>query len=239
MKFNYVIAIILGSMISSICHAGQWVSIGKYTLSGTIQDGSVELPGLIAEKTTPGKTYRGLALDEPLNITHITVGVDTSTWPVLERGQLDHIQMVMNKNNAISYKELYGKHVIVDCLIDFIGRYHTPVFCSVNKITPAPDSGATDGSSIKTTQHHRKYSVISAKTKSLFDTLSYCVVPTAQYGQYSSYDGGKSPGNILMEKCGNEFLAWKKSCMADGGTEDSCLAEGFVYAQSALRRFNK
>ena len=238
MKLKHAIAIILCGMVSPFVQAGQWVSIGKYSLSGTLQDGSIDMPGLIAE-TSPGRAYRGLALDEPLNITHITVGVDTNSWPVLERGQLDHIQMVMNKNNAISYKELYGKHVIVDCSIDFVGRYHTPIFCSVNKITLAPENTASGEAATKTVTHPKKHSVISAKTKSLFDTLSYCVVPTAQYGQYSSYDGGKSPGNILLEKCGNEFLAWKKSCMADGGTEDSCLAEGFVYVQSALKKFNK
>lgn len=238
MKFKHVTAILLFAMVSAFAQAGQWVSIGKYSLSGTLQDGSIDMPGLIAE-TSPGRGYRGLALDEPLNITHITVGVDTNSWPVLERGQLDHIQMVMNKNNAISYKELYGKHVIVDCSIDFVGRYHTPVFCAVNKITLAPENTASGEAATKTVTHPKKHSVFSARTKSLFDTLSYCVVPTAQYGQYSSYDGGKSPGNILMEKCGNEFLAWKKACMTDGGTEDSCLAEGFVYVQSALKKFNK
>jgi hypothetical protein len=238
MKLNHVIAIILFSLVSSACHASQWVSIGKYSLVGTLQDGARDTPGLIVE-TTEGKTYRGLALDDPLNITHITVGVDTTAWPVLERGRLDHIQMVMDRNNAVAYKELYGKHVIVECFIDFVGRYYTPVFCGVNKITLAPESATSNEPAIRTASHSKKHSVTSAKTKSLFDTLSYCVVPTAQYGQYSSYDGGKSPGNILMEKCNNEFIAWKKSCLADGGTEDSCIAEGFVYVQSALKKFNK
>jgi hypothetical protein len=65
------------------------------------------------------------------------------------------------------------------------------------------------------------------------------VVPTAQYGQYSSYDGGKSIGNILMDKCNNEFLAWKKSCIEDGGSDEKCVSEGFVFAQSSLKKFNK
>lgn len=238
MKINYVIAIILASVIPASGHAGQWVNIGKYSLSGTLQDGARDTPGFSVDHAQ-GKTYRGLALDEPLNITHITVGVDTSVWPVLERGQLDHIQMVMDRNNAVLYKKLYGQHVIVDCFIDFIGRYYTPVFCGVNKITPAPESATASQPAIHATTPAKKHIANSSKTKSLFDTLSYCVVPTAQYGQYSSYDGGKSTGNILMEKCNNEFIAWKKSCLADGGTEDSCLAEGFVFVQASLKKFNK
>lgn len=238
MKFKYVIAFILCSTISALCHASQWVNIGRYSLTGTIQDGARDTPGFIVE-TTPGKTYRGLALDDPVNITHITAGVDTSAWPVLERGRLDHIQMVMDKNNAAAYKKFYGKHVVVDCAIDFAGRYYTPVFCSVNKISPIPATVTANEPPKRTPPLSNKLAASSSKTKSLFDTLSYCVVPAAQYGQYSSYDGGKSPGIILMEKCSNEFLAWKKACITDGGTEDSCLTEGFVYAQAMLKKFNK
>ena len=139
MKLNYVIAIILCSMAPIFCHASQWVSIGKYSLTGTIQDGARDTPGLIVSKTTE-KTYHGLALDDPLNISHITVGMDTSMWPVLEKGRLDHLQMVMDNKNATAYKKFYGKHVVVDCSIDFVGRYYTPIFCGVNKITLAPAS---------------------------------------------------------------------------------------------------
>ena len=237
MKLKYIVAIILCSMAPIFCHATQWVSIGKYSLTGTIQDGSRDTPGLIVSKASE-KSYRGLALDEPLNISHITVGVDTSMWPVLEKGHLDHIQMVMDNKNAAVYKKFYGKHVVVDCSIDFVGRYYTPVFCGVNKITLAPASISTNTTSIRTVPSN-KYPVNSSQTKSLFDTLSYCVVPTAQYGQYSSYDGGKSLGVLLMDKCNNEFLAWKKSCIADGGTEDGCVTEGFVFVQAALKKFNK
>jgi hypothetical protein len=36
--------------------------------------------------------------------------------------------------------------------------------------------------------------------------LLYCVTPAVQYGQYSSYDGGKSAGEILEKKCTKEYL---------------------------------
>jgi hypothetical protein len=238
MKFNQIIAILLCCMSSVFCHASQLVSIGNYSLSGTIQDGARDKPGLIVPGVS-GKFYRGLALDEPLNISHITVGVDTSSWPVLESGQLDHIQMVMDYPNATEYKKLYGKHVVVECFIDFVGRYYTPVFCGVSKITLAPISVSTSTAAIRTAPLSKKNPVNSQKTKALFDTLSYCVAPTAQYGQYSSYDGGKSFGILLMDKCNKEFLAWKQSCMGDGRTEDSCVTEGFVYVQSILKKFNK
>jgi len=38
------------------------------------------------------------------------------------------------------------------------------------------------------------------------DRLLYCVNPEIQYGQYSSYDGGKSVIKILEEKCKREYL---------------------------------
>ncbi|MBU1235405.1 MAG: hypothetical protein KJ634_05330 [Gammaproteobacteria bacterium] len=81
--------------------------------------------------------------------------------------------------------------------------------------------------------------VPDSKTKRLFDKLSYCVVPAAQYGQYSSYDGGKSAGTILLDKCTNEYLTWKESCLADGGTKDGCLLAGLAYTQTVLRSFNR
>ncbi len=240
MKLNYVIGFIIFSMASAFCHASQFVNMGQHSLAGTIKNGSRDKPGYIVE-TTPGETYSGLALDAPVNITHITAGMDVSEWLVLKRGRLDHIQMIMNRKNTALYKKFYGKHVVVDCFIDFAGRYDTPVFCGVINITfaPAPVGVASSEPSSRTAVIPNKLSENNSKTNRLFEMLSYCVVPAVQYGQYSSYDGGKSSGYLLMDKCANEFIAWNKSCLEDGGTKDSCLTEGLVYVQSILKKFNK
>ncbi|MFA5825182.1 MAG: hypothetical protein WC825_04320 [Gallionellaceae bacterium] len=238
MKLNYVIGFIIFSMASAFCHASPFINMGQYSLGGTIKDGSRDKPGYIVE-TVPGETYSGLALDAPVNITHITAGMDVSEWPVLKRGRLDHMQMIMNRKNTALYKKYYGKHVVVDCFIDFAGRYDTPVFCGVINITPAPAGVASKDRSSRTAVISKKLSEDPSKTNRLFETLSYCVVPAVQYGQYSSYDGGKSSGYLLMDKCANEFLAWNKACLEDGGTKDSCLTEGLVYVQSILKKFNK
>src|SRR5207237_8377259 len=38
--------------------------------------------------------------------------------------------------------------------------------------------------------------------------LTQCVMPEAQWGRYSSLDGGKSAGDILNSKCASEWLQW-------------------------------
>lgn len=238
MKYIYIVGFAVCSMISTYAHASQLIHIGQYSLAGTIANGAKDRPGFIVE-TTPENTYAGLALDEPVNITHITVGIDISAWPVLSRGRLDHIQMVMDGKNAALYKSLYGRHVVVDCSIGFVGRFYTPVFCGVNKITLSPEGSTTQERASQTAPLFKPLSSNYSNTMALFEKLSYCVVPTAQYGQYSSYDGGKSSGSILMDKCTNEFIAWNKSCLDDGGTKDSCLTEALVYAQAILKKFNK
>ena len=147
--------------------------------------------------------------------------------------------MVMNRKNAAIYKKFYGQHVIVDCAIDFAGRYFTPVYCSVNSIALAPENATSNQPANRTAPRYTQLPKNHSNTMALFEKLSYCVVPTAQYGQYSSYDGGKSSGSILMDKCANEFTAWNKSCLEDGGSKESCLTEGLVYTQAMLKKFNK
>lgn len=238
MKLGYVIGFVVLSMAATFCQAAQFINIGQYSLTGTIKNGSRDKPGYIAV-TPPENSYPGLELDDPVNITHITAGTDVSEWPVLKRGRLDHIQMVMNRKNTALYKKYYGKHVVVDCFIDFAGRYDTPVFCGVTRITPASEGVGSKETTKRTAVSSRKSSDINPKTTALFEMLSYCVVPAAQYGQFSSYDGGKSSGYLLMDRCANEFNAWNKSCLEDGGSKDSCLTEGLVYVQSILKKFNK
>ncbi|MDR3479862.1 MAG: hypothetical protein P4L91_04035 [Burkholderiaceae bacterium] len=113
------------------------VNYGRYVLSGTIQNGSGLAPGT-NDKPKPGHTYPGLQLDTPVDITRMTKGMDRDVHPELQRGYLENIQLVMNAKNAGLYKRYYGRHVNVECDIDFVGRYYTPVFCEVISIVQVP-----------------------------------------------------------------------------------------------------
>src|SRR6266581_2841069 len=61
--------------------------------------------------------------------------------------------------------------------------------------------------------------------------LLQCLMPKAQYGQYSSYDGGKSARILLEQECTHEYLAWIKSCVAAGDTQDNCILKVAIIAQ--------
>jgi hypothetical protein len=135
LKNTFAIALISCGMTAAFCQADQLIDIGQYFLMGTIKNGSRDNPGFIVDTTT-GNTYPGLALDDPIDITRITSKMDTRTWPILERGRLNHIQMSMDKKTAALYKKYYGKHVVVGCTIDFIGSAYTPVICFVDSIAP-------------------------------------------------------------------------------------------------------
>lgn len=69
--------------------------------------------------------------------------------------------------------------------------------------------------------------------------LSYCVTPEAQYGRYSSFDGGKSANAILLEKCPQQTLAWVESCERSGDSHGNCIAKILIIAQVALKQFGK
>lgn len=69
--------------------------------------------------------------------------------------------------------------------------------------------------------------------------LSYCILPAAQYGQYSSYDGGKSASNILLEKCSTETIAWVDNCMATGSSKEQCMTSVMIMTQVAIKSFGK
>jgi hypothetical protein len=72
------------------------------------------------------------------------------------------------------------------------------------------------------------------------DQLMYCVNPEAQYGTYSSFDGGKSVGKILEGKCRPQYLTFLHTCAAeDNQTQDKCILAAMVSAQLALRNFGK
>lgn len=69
--------------------------------------------------------------------------------------------------------------------------------------------------------------------------LTYCLLPKAQYGRYSSFDGGKSAALLLQKGCPSEYMVWVDSCTAEGSSEESCVAKAAIMAQVAIKMFNK
>lgn len=69
--------------------------------------------------------------------------------------------------------------------------------------------------------------------------LTYCLLPKAQYGEYSSYDGGKSARHLLQDECPNEYMAWEESCEAHGDTSNNCVLKSMIIAQAAIKKFGK
>jgi len=72
------------------------------------------------------------------------------------------------------------------------------------------------------------------------DALRYCVMPKAQYGQYSSYDGGKSASSLLLRECPTESRAWIAHCERTSGTDNrECTRRALIFAQIVLKLFGK
>ena len=76
-------------------------------------------------------------------------------------------------------------------------------------------------------------------SKDLDKKLTYCLMPKAQYGMYSSFDGGKSAASLLQNACPTQYLAWVESCIASGDTKESCVTKAAIIAQTAIKMFNK
>ena len=78
----------------------------------------------------------------------------------------------------------------------------------------------------------------STQQASESDDLMYCVNPEIQYGQYSSYDGGKSVMTILEGKCKRQYLKFLQSCEQ---SEDSrtCVLGAATATQLAIKKFGK
>jgi len=79
---------------------------------------------------------------------------------------------------------------------------------------------------------------VSAEKK-LDERLMYCVLPAAQYGQYSSYDGGKSARTLLLNQCPREFLNWVDACLARGDSNANCNLKAMLIAQFGIKQFGK
>ena len=68
--------------------------------------------------------------------------------------------------------------------------------------------------------------------------LSQCIrqkVQSDQSQQYSSYDGGKSAADLLMNECHVQFQAWINTCVAGGLTPANCRVNSLLFTQTALR----
>ncbi|PRC91722.1 hypothetical protein [Solimicrobium silvestre] len=130
-------------LIAGICTCAsaqetQKLDIGHAEISGVLKNGSRVQPGDDVP-TVPGKTYAGLRPERRLDVSAITSGMDSSPLAgAIKLGYLDNIQLIMDARQTAEYKRLYGKHVVVDCNIDYIGRYYTPVFCGVVSIVLKP-----------------------------------------------------------------------------------------------------
>jgi hypothetical protein len=69
--------------------------------------------------------------------------------------------------------------------------------------------------------------------------LTECLLPKAQYGQYSSSDGGKSAEILLEKECTGEYAAWVEQCQKAGDTQENCVVKSAIIAQTAIKAFNK
>lgn len=79
----------------------------------------------------------------------------------------------------------------------------------------------------------------SKPAKDVNRALTQCAMPAAQYGQYSSYDGGKSALKLVQDKCQQEFLDWRADCESQGDSKDSCGMKGLIAVQVVLKMFGK
>jgi hypothetical protein len=72
--------------------------------------------------------------------------------------------------------------------------------------------------------------------------LSQCLMPEAQYGRYSSFDGGKSAEQLLEKKCAKQYLAFMRACNGSIGGEDQekkCVVIAAIAAQAAIKQWGK
>jgi hypothetical protein len=72
----------------------------------------------------------------------------------------------------------------------------------------------------------------------LVKDLLWCITPEAQYGKYSSFDGGKSTVDLLG-KCMKQSSALVDECMSTGAAKLDCIKIQFIIAQDVIRQFGK
>ena len=76
------------------------------------------------------------------------------------------------------------------------------------------------------------------KLDAIVKHLSYCMAPKAQFGQYSSFDGGKSAAKLALE-CPKEILEYTDNCISAGRSNDDCMWELAILAQVTIKMFGK
>ena len=68
--------------------------------------------------------------------------------------------------------------------------------------------------------------------------LNQCLLSKAQYGEYSSYNGGKSAMKLMMD-CPIEAKAWIDNCVKGGDEKGNCNLKVGMLAQVAIKSFGK
>ncbi|MBI2715562.1 MAG: hypothetical protein HYX37_14100 [Rhizobiales bacterium] len=143
----------------------------------------------------------------------------------------------------------------------FLGKSLTPDSMAAYVVRNLKDNSTLDGSSASGLSYNMDQfnalcpgrSTIAMKqmpptvqpksdTQKINRELQQCLLPEAQYGKYSSFDGGKS-ANSLLDKCKREYLAWVDECerntSATGDTTESCIMKVMIAAQAAIKLFGK
>ena len=111
----------------------------------------------------------------------------------------------------------------------------TAIFYTSNPSASAPWASPNHFPETKKSEEEAKKDAASEAQKE----LEYCVVPEAQYGKYSSFDGGKSAVAILGGKCSREFRTYTRACQHSGDPEVGCTQRAFMLAQMAIEKFGK
>jgi hypothetical protein len=117
------------------------------------------------------------------------------------------------------------------------------ILCQILVRPPDPSAQETEDSppsaAPKTVWPDPRQQIPPAPAKSAdLDRLMYCVNPEIQYGQYSSFDGGKSAEKILEEKCRHEYLEFVRSCERSRESRN-CVLSAAVATQLAIKQAGK
>ncbi|MGB6686834.1 MAG: PH domain-containing protein [Terracidiphilus sp.] len=80
--------------------------------------------------------------------------------------------------------------------------------------------------------------VDAAPATSEAKALTDCLVSSAQNGQYSSFDGGKSATKLLAD-CPDQWKEYIDACMRSGDADGNCTLKSAILAQTALKLLNK
>lgn len=114
-------------------------SYSKHIIRGKMTDGDKNHPGEAPGSIPQGVGYVGILLDTPMDIRPLLKQLDPQvlkSYPALQSGFLEHIQVDLTKSQMQFYKMYYGNRVRITCNIDFVGRFYTPVYCEAMGMEP-------------------------------------------------------------------------------------------------------